>query len=158
MFAARTTSAVVCAIGPIALIGFAACNGPAPADSSDRGRTYPARTFHETTSFSGASFSADETRILLTSDESGTFNIYSQPLDGGERIPLTDSTGESLQGLSWFPNDGRFLYAADEGGNELHHLFVQETDGTVVDLTPGDGLTAGFPRMECRQTKLLCCH
>ena len=64
MFRARVTVAVVYAIGLTALLASAACNGQAPSDSVERVDAYSAQMFHETTSFSGASFSADETRIL----------------------------------------------------------------------------------------------
>ena len=105
---------------------------------------YDARTFYDTESVFGGSFSHDEARILLTSDASGVFNVYSQPIDGGERTQLTHSEGDAFMGLSWFPNDDRFLYTADQGGNELNHVYVQTPDGTTRDLTPGEGLKAQF--------------
>ena len=36
------------------------------------------------------------------------------------------------------------LYTADQGGNELNHIYVRETDGTIHDLTPGGKLKANF--------------
>ena len=105
---------------------------------------YPASAFFDTVTFFGNSFSHDEERLLVTSDESGIFNVYSQPFDGGEPSQLTESETESIFGVSWFPGDDRFLYTADEGGNELDHLYVREEDGSVVDLTPGEGLKASF--------------
>jgi dipeptidyl aminopeptidase/acylaminoacyl peptidase len=105
---------------------------------------YPAHAFHETVSHFGSSFSHDEERILVTSDESGIFNVYSQPFSGGERKQLTHSETDSIFGVSWFPKDDRFLYTADEGGNELNHLYVSEPDGEAVDLTPGEKLKASF--------------
>src|SRR5262245_64308374 len=47
-------------------------------------------------------------------------------------------------GIGYFPNDDRILYTQDEGGNELNHVFVRETDGKVRDLTPGKNLKAMF--------------
>ena len=38
----------------------------------------------------------------------------------------------------------RFLYTRDQGGNELHHLYVREKDGTERDLTPGEKLKAQY--------------
>ena len=55
---------------------------------------------------------------------------------------LTDSTTTAVIARGFFPNDDRFLYSADSNGDELNHLYVRETDGTVVDLTPGEGLKA----------------
>ncbi len=105
---------------------------------------YPTSAFFDTITFFGNSFSHDEERLLVTSDESGIFNVYSQRFAGGDPSQLTESETESIFGVSWFPGDDRFLYSADEGGNELDHLYVREVDGTVVDLTPGEGLKASF--------------
>lgn len=105
---------------------------------------YDARTFYETTSYLGASFSADEKRVLITSDASGVFNAYSLPVTGGEPTPLTDSKTHAIFAVGYFPHDDRILYTQDEGGNELNHLYVRETTGKVRDLTPGKNLKAMF--------------
>src|SRR5439155_22600591 len=105
---------------------------------------YDARTFYATTSFAGASFSADESRILFSSDATGVFNAYSVPVAGGEPTRLTNSTTHAVTAVGYFPRDDRILVTQDEGGNELNHLYVRETDGTLRDLTPGKGLKASF--------------
>ncbi len=105
---------------------------------------YDAATFFETTTYRGASFSADEGSLLISSDATGVFNAYRIPLAGGDPEPLTQSQSDSIQAVSWFPTDDRFLYTADQGGNELNHLFVRESDGSVKDLTPGENLKAYF--------------
>jgi dipeptidyl aminopeptidase/acylaminoacyl peptidase len=105
---------------------------------------YDARTFFETTTYFGSSFAADEKNILITSDASGVFNAYSVPVDGGAPRQLTHSKASAILGVSYFPHDDRILYTQDEGGNELNHLYVRETDGKVRDLTPGKGLKAMF--------------
>jgi dipeptidyl aminopeptidase/acylaminoacyl peptidase len=46
--------------------------------------------------------------------------------------------------VSYFPNDDRVLYTHDQGGNELHHLYVLGPDGQEKDLTPGAKLKAAF--------------
>ncbi len=109
---------------------------------------YSAAAFHNTTSYSGASFSADESRLLVSSDVSGVWGVYSMPVSGGEAEPLTDSAGPVFA-QSYFPGDDRFLYTGDQGGNELNHLYVG-SDGAgdvpegVVDLTPGENVRASF--------------
>ncbi len=125
----------------LALLSFGCAPTEAPAPSVP---VYDAETFFETTSIYGASFSHDEERLLITTDASGVFNAYSQSIAGSEWRQLTQSTSDAVFGVSWFPEDDRFLYTADQGGNELNHLYVQETDGTTEDLTPGDNLKAIF--------------
>jgi len=114
------------------------------APAADAVPKYDARTFYETTAFFGASFSADESRLLISSDATGVFNAYSVPVAGGPLTQLTHSTTNAVQAVGYFPHDDRILYAQDEGGNELTHLWVRERDGKTRDLTPGKGLKANF--------------
>lgn len=92
----------------------------------------------------GASFSADEKRILFSSNASGIFNAYTIPVDGGTPEPLTRSAVESTFSVSFFPHDDRVLFTRDRGGDENNHLLLREMDGTEKDLTPGTGLKAQF--------------
>jgi len=107
-------------------------------------KQYTIEQFMATTSVTGASFSADEKRLLYSSNQSGIFNVYSVPVAGGEATPITRSTTDSMFAVSYFPTDDRILYTRDNGGNELNHLYVRETDGREKDLTPGDKLKASF--------------
>ncbi|MFQ5636790.1 MAG: TolB family protein [bacterium] len=105
---------------------------------------YTIQDFLGTTNFSGASFSPDNSKILVSSNQTGIFNAYAIPVAGGEPTPLTNATENSIFVRGYFPNDERFLYISDKGGNELSHIYVQELNGPVTDLTPGDGLKASF--------------
>ena len=105
--------------------------------------TYTLDQFLTTTAMSGASFSPDGEKVLVSSNESGIFNAYAIRVDGGPPERLTDSE-ESVFVQGYFPTDERFLYLSDRGGNELHHLYVREVDGSVRDLTPGDPVKASF--------------
>ncbi|MFX8227177.1 hypothetical protein ABTL27_20235, partial [Acinetobacter baumannii] len=82
----------------------------------------------------GASFSADESRILFHSNETGIFNVYAMPVAGGKPVQLTQSKTDSHYAVSFFPADDRVLYTRDQGGNELNHLYVRELDGSERDL------------------------
>lgn len=106
--------------------------------------TYSAEEFFKTRSVFGSSINADTSAVLISDDESGIYNAYKVPLDGAEPVQLTNSTKESIFVVGWFPEDERFLYSADQGGDELNHLFVQALDGSIKDLTPGEGLKAFF--------------
>jgi len=112
--------------------------------ASEAPRRYTIEQFMATTAISGASFSADEQRILFTSNASGLPNVYSMPVTGGAPTVLTSSTKDSHYAVSYFPDDDRVLYTRDQGGNEQNHLYVRELDGKEQDLTPGDKLKASF--------------
>lgn len=105
---------------------------------------YSIQDFLATTSYTGASFSPDQSMVLVSSNQSGIYNAYALPTAGGDPVALTHSTENSIFALSYFPDDERFLYTSDQGGNELNHVYVQEIDGTVRDLTPGENLKAMF--------------
>ncbi len=126
----------------LALFSGAALTSAAAAQEDFR--TYDAATFYKTTSVFGASFSADESKLLMSTDQTGVFNVYAQPIAGGAPTPLTQSDTSANMSVGYFPQDDRVLYMADDGGNEQYHLYVRELDGTVNDLTPGQGLRATF--------------
>ena len=107
-------------------------------------KQYSIEQFMNTTDIFGSSFSPDEKRILFTSNQSGIYNAYTVPVTGGEASPLTASKDDAIFAISFFPHDGRILYASDKGGNEISHLFVRNEDGTARDLTPVDTAKAQF--------------
>ncbi len=107
-------------------------------------RQYAIEDFVESTGVGGSSFSADETRLLFSSNKSGIWNTYSMPVAGGDWTPITQSTTDNNYSVAYFPADDRVLITRDQGGNELNHLYVIQADGTEKDLTPGENLKADF--------------
>jgi len=107
-------------------------------------KQYTIEQFLATTAISGASFSADEKKILFSSNKTGIINVYSVRVSGGEPVALTSSTTDTTVAVSYFPKDDRFLYTRDKRGDEKNHLFVRERDGSEKDLTPGENLKASF--------------
>ena len=105
---------------------------------------YSAEQFFATKSYLGNDINYDASALLVASDESGVFNLYRVNVDGSHWQQLTHSSTDSIMPVSWFPKDDRILYSADQGGNELNHLYVLNADGSVKDLTPGDKLKAYF--------------
>ncbi len=106
-------------------------------------KRYDARTLFSNTAVAAAGFSHDGTKVLVSSDKSGAFNLYALPVAGGEPERLTTSA-ESQWAVSYFPSDDRVLYTEDKGGDEIYHLYVRAVDGTTRDVTPGDAARAGF--------------
>ena len=105
---------------------------------------YSAEQFFATKTYMGNDINHNASALLVASDESGVFNLYRVSLDGKDWQPLTQSVSDPAFPVSWFPADDRLLYTADQGGNELNHIYLRELDGTVRDLTPGDKLKAAF--------------
>ncbi len=88
---------------------------PSRTDSPKSVKQYPIEEFLRTTRYAGASFSPDNEKILVSSDESGILNAYAIPVNGGPAKQLTHSTKESILSHGYFPGDVRFLYSADQG-------------------------------------------
>ena len=110
--------------------------------------TYSAEAFFQTTSYglasgAGYAWSSDSSKVLAHSDESGVFNAMTIAADG-TRTQLTSSETDAYFAQSFFPSDDRIIVTADQGGNELDHVYVRELDGTLVDVTPGEEVKAFF--------------
>ena len=105
---------------------------------------YTIEQFMNTTWIGGSSFSSDESKILYTSDASGIFNAYTIPISGGEAKQITHSDTSSIFAVSFFPNDDRILFRSDKNGNEIHHIYLQNENGTIEDLTPGENARSSF--------------
>lgn len=109
-----------------------------------KSRSYTIEQFMHITKVLGGAFSPDEKSIVFTSNASGVFNVYSIPVCGGPQQQLTHSSTASVYALSYFPDGERVLVSTESGGNENYHLCVLDPGGKVLDLTPGDNVTARF--------------
>jgi dipeptidyl aminopeptidase/acylaminoacyl peptidase len=118
--------------------------GASATNAKKAPKRYTIEQFMATTTVTGATFSKDEKQILFSSNESGIFNVYTMPVSGGAPRALTSSTTDSTYAIGYFYNDDRVLFRRDQGGNERHHVYVRELDGTERDLTPGDKHRALF--------------
>lgn len=107
-------------------------------------KPYTIEQFMNTTTIVGSSLSFDEKTILVSTNKSGIFNAYTIPVTGGQPMPLTNSTDNSVFAISFFPQDNRILYSSDKGGNEINHIYLRNEDGSIRDLTPVDTAKAQF--------------
>ena len=104
---------------------------------SNNHKEYTIEEFMDITSFGGSSFSYDEKSVLIRSNESGINNAFEIDLSTLKSQQLTFSDSNSISPISYFPNDKRFLFRSDKGGNEIWHIYLFNVDGTTIDLTPG---------------------
>ena len=92
----------------------------------------------------GGSFSPDNSKLLVTSNRSGIYNMYTVSTSGGELEPITKSDSSSVFATSYFPKDERMLFRMDNNGDEIYHIFLRELNGYIKDLTPTKGARASF--------------
>jgi len=125
--------------GFIAMAMLIACS-----ESTREMSQYTIEQFFDNISIGGGSFSADESKLLVTSNQTGIYNIFSLNVDGSGEEQLTHSEMESRFAISYFPEDNRFLFSSDQGGNEINHIYMQDQEGIITDLTPWEGAVSRF--------------
>ncbi|HVE76493.1 MAG TPA: S9 family peptidase [Actinomycetota bacterium] len=74
------------------------------------------------------SFSADGSKISISSNLSGTMQLYRTDPSGGQLVPIT-SFDEPVSG-GYLPMSDRLLIQMDEGGNERSQLYLINDDGS----------------------------
>lgn len=107
-------------------------------------KKYSIDQFYKNINIGGGSFSSDESKLLATSNQSGIYNVWALPVDGSAPVQLTNSDKESFFGVSYFPDDDRFIFTHDFGGDENDQLFIQNPDSSVINLTPWEGSKSSF--------------
>ena len=107
-------------------------------------KVYGIEDFFDNVSISGGYFSTDEEKIIFSSNQSGIYNVYEANIQTGKINQLTASNKESFFVRAYVPNSNDFIYSADNGGNEINHLFLKKENDTVVDLTPSENEKSVF--------------
>jgi len=133
--------AVLCAI---ALVWGCKEQKPAEPSIAETMKTYTIEQMMDNESIGGGSFSPDKSKLLVSSNRSGIYNMYTVSTSGGELLPITQSDSSSVFGISYFPKDERMLFRMDGNGDEIYHIFLRDTDGSHKDLTPDEGKRASF--------------
>jgi len=107
-------------------------------------KSYSIEQFMDNENVFGGSFSPDKSKLLITSNVSGIYNVYTIPATGGEYTAVTNSDTSSVYGLSFFPDDERILFDMDNNGDEVFHIYMKDLDGNIKELTPDKEARAVF--------------
>ncbi|KAB5492046.1 alpha/beta hydrolase family protein [Flagellimonas hadalis] len=107
-------------------------------------QTYTIAQMMDNEAIGGGSFSPDNSKLLISSNRSGIYNMYTIPTSGGDMLPVTQSDSSSVFSISYFPKDERMLFRMDNNGDEIYHIYMRETDGNHKDLTPDEGARSLF--------------
>ncbi|MCW3117577.1 MAG: family peptidase [Chitinophagaceae bacterium] len=121
-----------------------ACNNAEKKEKMADVKQYSVEQFYKSTEVGGGSFSSDDSKMLVSSNESGIYNVYEIDIITGGKKALTRSPKESIFGNDYVPDTKNVIYSSDKGGNENDHLFLLKTDGIAKDLTPGEKEKASF--------------
>ena len=77
-------------------------------------------------------YSPDKSNVLMTSNRSGIYNMYTVPATGGEVTPITQSDSASVYGISYFPEDDRILFRMDGNGDEIFKMLMKNHDFSEI--------------------------
>jgi len=105
---------------------------------------YSIEQFYKNLRIAGGVFSADESKLLVSTDETGIFNLFEINLADTSRKQITRSASESFFAIDYVPGSGQILYSADKGGNEIDHIYLLDETGNTTDLTPAENEKASF--------------
>lgn len=128
-----------------AILLFVACKNNKNEETKEIAevKTYSIEQFMGNENAFANGFSPDKSKVLITSNRSGVFNMYSVPTEGGDFMPITRSDSASVYGISYFPNDDRILFRMDGNGDEIFKIFVKDSSG-IQRLTPEQNVRALF--------------
>jgi dipeptidyl aminopeptidase/acylaminoacyl peptidase len=125
----------------LSLFLVAACNQKA---AEEKPKQYTMAQFMDIIQINGGSFSPNESKILINSKATGIFNAVEIDIKTGQQTPLTTSTDNAIFGQTYFPNDNRFVYLSNKGGNEIDHIYIKNMDGSVMDIISDSTAKADF--------------
>jgi dipeptidyl aminopeptidase/acylaminoacyl peptidase len=107
-------------------------------------KQYTIEQFYKNTQIGGGSWSPDETKLLVHSNETGIYNLFEINVADGKRTQLTNSTTESNFAIDYVPGGAGILFSSNKGGNEINHIYLRQPNDSVIDLTPGETARAEF--------------
>ena len=103
---------------------------------------YSIEQFYKNKKVNGGAFNNNETKLLVSSNETGIFNVFEITIENGLKKQLTYSEKESFFAIDEVPNSKLILYTADKGGDENNHIYLLDENGISTDLTPGENVKA----------------
>ncbi|MEM9858511.1 MAG: S9 family peptidase [Bacteroidota bacterium] len=129
----------------LSLIVLWSCGTPSNEEKQvEKPSLYTIEQFMDINQVFGSSFSPDESKIMISSKETGIFNAFEIDIKTGNSTQLTSSDDNAIFARAYFPEDERFLYTSDQGGNEITHIYVKGADGSSKDLTPDSTAKSSF--------------
>lgn len=128
-----------------ALVLFTACKETQKEEIAETKEIqhYSIAQFMDNESAFANGYSADKRHILMTSNRSGIYNMYTTTAAGGDLNPITKSDSASIYGISYFPEDDRILFRMDGNGDEIFKIYMKDGE-TIKALTPIEKVRALF--------------
>lgn len=123
--------------GTLFIVILSSCKDEKKKEEARLPEQYELEDFYNTKSISASGFNNDETKILINNNTIGIYNAYELSIADTTALALTKSTKESIYTVDYLPGSSKFIYSADEGGNENSHLFLMDKkSNSPKDITP----------------------
>lgn len=106
-------------------------------------KQYSIKQFMDNENAFANGYSPNKSKVLMTSNRSGIYNMYTVSAKGGAFTPITASDSSSIYGISYFPEDDRVLFRMDGNGDEIYKIFLKDSSG-IKRLTPEKNVRALF--------------
>jgi dipeptidyl aminopeptidase/acylaminoacyl peptidase len=96
--------------------------------------------------------SPDGKYLSFLAPQDGVMNVWVAPIaDRAAAKAVTAEKARPIDGYQWAYTGKHILYGQDQGGNENFHVYsVDVTTGSVLDLTPIEGIAARIVAMSPR--------
>jgi dipeptidyl aminopeptidase/acylaminoacyl peptidase len=108
-------------------------------------KSYSIEQLYQNLSVAAAAFNRDESKVLVSDNSSGIFNVHEINLGDHTSAAITHSGKDSYFAEDYIPGTDEMLYSADQGGNENRHIYkLKAGDTTATDLTPWPGSANNF--------------
>ncbi len=108
-------------------------------------KQYTIDQLYKNLSIFAANYNKDESKILVTSNKTGIFNVNELSISDSSIMPLTHSITESNYAVDYLPNTDKVLLTSDQGGDENDHIYLMNSGDTMKkDLTPWAGSKNNF--------------
>ena len=100
-------------------------------------KAYTSAQLRKTITINPAGFNMNDSKILVSSNESGIFNVCEINVADKKSVSLTNSKEDGMYAVDYLKGSNKFIYAADKGGNEDQHLYITQKGNTEIkDITP----------------------
>ena len=123
----------------------ASCGKKEEQDKPRTPKEYTIEQLANNLAVGAAGFSADESKVLVHNNSSGIYNVFEINTADSASHALTFSKKESFFSVDYLPGSNKYLYSADQGGDENTHLYLRNrSDSVAKDLTPWPKSTNSF--------------
>lgn len=102
--------------------------------------------------------SPDATMIAYSGNETGHYELWLQPVGGGEPCQLT-SLGRTVRAVAWSPDGTELAFAADSDGDEQHQIYlISRAGGQPRQLTTAGDRQFLLPQTPFSADASLLCY